>query len=341
MAGGGYVILVLLVVLGVIIAMIAAFAGNRRMKCKKMTVRDMANPNNPIEKYYARYEKKSDIIYLYANLFQPFKTSMEPPFNIKAYLDSGSFKCLRGATGNPDDRNIVPVRTWPLVGKTGAKEFSSELAAAIANMESFVADCKPFRIGQEVEYTGKHKGKDVTAIKGKIIRIGEEGIVVAHNIPFTDKEGNATSKQVELILDEHSQIANLKSLTGEEAAKKLPITPLENFFSAQWVMHNFGIVPVDDVNAVLESEKSSVAQYNSAVESRRQERMSWAARHGPELLIITFFMVAVIGGILYMNAVNSNISSQIGGIHSGAVVAANATKSAAGGLLKGILPAPT
>lgn len=328
-------ILELLVIMFCILGAVVGFAANRRLKCKKMIIRDMANPNNPIEKFYAKYDKRSDSIHLFANLFYPFKSSMEPPFNMKAYVENGTIKCLRGVTGNPDDRNIVPVRTWPIVGRTGAKEFSSELAGAVANTEAFIKQCEPFRVGQEVEFIGKHKGKEITSLKGQIVRIGYEGIVISYDKVVTDKEGNATAQKVEIAFPEPKQIEGLKTITAKEDVLKLPVTPLTAFFDAEWVMNNLGVIPVDEVNAVLESEKSAVAQYNSSVESRQQQRLSWAARHGPELLIITFFAVTVVLTIIYWQSIDGLITS-----HVNAALGVVQTQSH-NTVLSNLLPVPT
>lgn len=325
----------MLVIFALVLGAVAAFAGNRRLKSKKLVVKDMANPNNPIEKYYAIYDKNKDAIYLYSNLFKPFKSSMEPPFNMKAYVDKGEIKALRGVTGNPDDRNIVPVRTWPIVGRTGAKEFSSELAGAVANTEAFIRQCTPYRVGQQVEFVGNHKGKNITSVKGQIIRIGYEGIVISYDKVVTGKDGLTTAEKAELAFAEPKQIEGLNSITLPEDVSKLPVTPLSNFFNDEWVMNNFGVIPVDDVNAVLESEKSAVAQYNSAVETRQQQRLSWAARHGPELLIITFFAVSVILSIIYWNSIDALITS-----HVNAAIGVSTAQNH-NTILSGILPQPT
>jgi hypothetical protein len=330
----GLLILTLLVVFICILAGIAAFAGRRRLLSKKMVVKNLQNPNNPVERYYAIYDKNKDMLFLYSNLFKPFKNSIEPPFNLKAYMEDGIIKAVRGGTGNPEDRNITPVRSWPIVGKTGSREFSRELAGAVVNTEQFIALCKPFRVGQEVEFIDKHKGKDVN-IRGQIVRIGYEGIVLAYDIPFTTPEGMATTKKVEMPLEEHSQIAKLRSISDAETVARLHETPLLNFFDENWVMTNFGVVPVDDVNAVLESEKSMVAQYNSNIDSRRMERMSWAARHGPELLIITFFAVSVVLSILYWNSIDALITSHVN------TALGVATTHNSNNIITNILPKPT
>ncbi len=307
------VFIVILIVLGLWFS----FAMRRRMKAKRLIIwKDMRNPNAPAQKYFAVYDKKADYIRLYGNLFKPWQDAIIPPFNMASYLVDGRIYALRGVTGNPDDNNIIPVH-YTLVGKAGAGAFAEELGGAVVNTLGFFEDCKRFRIGELVAYTHtKQAGKEEqkTEVPGMIDSIDYDGIHFKYynymydkdRKPIYDDNGQQKLEEKFIVLADSVELGKLKSQMTDEQKKKLPLPRYEDFFNATWVMNNFGIVPVDDANAVLESQKSAVAQFNSKVNERIMNRSSWLTRNASNVILVVMVFVIVLCNILLWYALTQD-----------------------------------
>ena len=57
------------------------------------------------------------------------------------------------------------------------------------------------------------------------------------------------------------------------------------FITPNWVRANFGVVPVEDVNPILISQKEFIAQFNSLVNDRVNARKSWLEKNMVVILL--------------------------------------------------------
>lgn len=287
-----------------VIGYFSAVALNRKAKSKKLIVlKDFRNPSAAPQKFYVRADKKSgNRLILYKNLFQPTKSKIEPPFDLSAYKWNNVIYCVKGVTGNPDDENLVPVRI-PLIGQISARTASEELASALQKTYEFYDELRQYRTGDRVLFDNPDKMK----YSCTVMSFGYDGMVLQPD----DKD-----KKPILIPDvsELKYVELVKHSPGGQAVR------LQDILNAEWAMHNFGIIPVDDANAILIAEKDAVLSVNSAI---LQREVDMANKWMRQLVIIGFVLLAV-GLAIFFSIISYSAYTFIHGLAPGATVTANA-----------------
>ena len=286
-----------------VIGYFSAVALNRKMKSKKLVVlKDFRNRSAPIQKFYVRADKKNgNRLILYKNLFQPTKSRIEPPFDLSAYTWNKVIYCVKGVTGNPDDENLVPVRI-PLIGQISAHEISEELASALQKTYEFYDALKKFHIGDKVLYDNEDKLKHNCIV----VKFGYEGMVLK-------LEG---SDRTIVIPD----LSELKYVSITEHNPKGQPPSLQDILNVEWALHNFGIIPVDDANAILIQEKDAVLSVNSAI---LQREVDMANKWMRQLVIIGFVILAM-GLAIFFAIISYSAFTFIHGLAPGATATTNA-----------------
>jgi hypothetical protein len=273
----------------------------RKMKAKRLVIlRDFRNRSAPIKKFYVIQNKKNgNKLVLYKNLFQPTKTKIEPPFDLDAYSWNKVIYCFKGVTGNQDDENLVPLRV-PLIGDVSATELAGVLASAIQKSIDFYGELKKYHIGDTITFDKR---------QGKIVSFGYEGMAFE-----TDQ---ATPQRI--------VITNLKDLLcvarTEEGINRDGKGPaLSDIISREWVNVNFGVIPVDDANAILIQEKDAILSVNSAILQRETDMANKWIRQ----MVILTIVIGFIGIGIFFAIISYSAYTFIHSLAPGATITANA-----------------
>ena len=310
-----WVWILLFAMLGVL-AIFIAIAANRKLKGFRLIVlKDFRNPTAPPKRYWALFDSSKDAaIKLYSNIFRPMKNKIIPPFDLSAYSYNRMVFCLQGISGHPEDENIVPVHV-PVVGQAGAVDYSNEISGAVLATLRLkeTLEKKNLKIGDVIEYENKQY---------TINDINYNGIELMHKElqTKTARDGSDVSKMQNLytIVSNLEDIDTIKVRKTESKNRK---PELINFFNPGWVFQNLGVVPVEDVNVVLQSEKSSVASFNSKVNDRVLAKSTIWTKY-PWLIpmaIMTF--VVVIGSTIFFYNISQSTATGEAGISSTAIAA--------------------
>ena len=338
MAINWYIVAVFVVAVS-ILGVFAFIAINRRHKAKKLIVHDARNPNRGTEVFYAIFDKTAGNIRLYNNLFTPFQASIMPPVDMRSYTFSdGKLYGYRGVSGHPEDDNIV-LCSWPIIGQVGAANRASQLSDAIQNTLSFYEACRPFYINDIVTFTMKKgsspKSFNITnpfqsrmqesdedeSLEGTVSKIGYEGITVEvlnqREVEVDVAIEGKTQKQKQMRTFAKNYIfptvhdittTGLKVLKKADGQKATP-AGVDSFFTENWFMTNFGIIPVNDANVMLRSGKEAIAEFNSRVNDRANSRKGWFSQHWMAMTFVLALIGLAIGYAIESYATQSYVSA--------------------------------
>lgn len=297
-----------------IVAAIGVLVIMRKRNSKQCQIQDLRNPRKPDDKFYFVLNKGSGLIQLYTNLITPFKSGILPPLDLRpfTYWD-GKLYGVRGATGNADDDSIALLRR-PIVSMVECQQQSELLSDAVQNTVNFynkvqqIGYCNPatkkqetLKLGDECEFELKKKAGTET-LSGIVSAVGYDGItidVLEQVSRKVEKVGADGKKTTEDVIKEETHSYLLPTIEDINNSKfKVTKTQKENreigydsFFTAKWVVTNFGVTPVDDVNPILISQKEFIAQYNSTVNDRVNAKKSWLERN----IVVVTLLVAIVG----------------------------------------------
>lgn len=293
----------LIILIGVLVGLVI-FAWNRKHKGKILVIeKDFRNPYRGPRRYLLLYDKRTNGLKLYSNVFKPTHEKLIPTFERDPFLwDSKTIHAYQGVSGNPDDDNIVPIHK-PIVSQSAALQQAKEISNSLVNTMNFLAACKNYRVEQRAIYK-RMNGKDALEISGVIKGIGYVGVEFEYM--YEDPKDKQVHTQ-RIIFNELSQLKNLqpvmvKGADGVERPELTDIKPAasyEDFLTPEWVMNNYGVVPVEDVNVMLAKQKDAIASFNSAVNDRIMSHSSWITRNATTVMIIVLvFVLAITNGIL-------------------------------------------
>ena len=291
---------VLLVMVSVLMVLVV-FAWKRKRNGKILVIeRDFRNPYKGSRKYLLLYDKRVNGLRLYSNVFKPRSEKLFPTFEREPFLwDKKVIYAYQGISGNPDDDNIVPVHK-PLVSQAAALQQSKEISNSLINTMNFLEACKDYRVEQRATYT-VNDAKEQRDVPGVIKSIGYAGVEFEYSYQDPKKENSIETRRI--IFNELEQLKNLKPFLADgkpELMDKSPAPSYEDFITPQWVLNNFGIVPVEDVNVMLAKQKDAIASFNSSVNDRVMSHASWLTRNSASVMIIMLiFVVSLSTGILY------------------------------------------
>lgn len=280
-----YVLFLLLAVLGTVVAL----ALNRKRKSKVLVVvRDLRNPSKRPRRYYALDDKKSSGIKLYTNLFKPAHEKLVPRFDMNAYEFDRRIYAVVGVSGHAEDDTLVPIHV-PLVSGASAYEFSEELAGAVQKTHEYYDMVKELNLGSRVK---------LGAIEGDVASCGYEGVA----IDYDTAQADGTLARQRIFISDPEEIRKMQVLGRGNGPKP----HLSDMFNAQWVVNNFGIVPIDSVMVPLISNKEAVAQFNSKLNDRARSHESWLYRNREfVVLLMGLFVIMISGSVLWYGTVNA------------------------------------
>ena len=290
----------LLIMISVLVGVVI-FAWNRKRKGKILVIeKDFRNPFKGSRRYLLLYDKNINGLRLYTNVFKPKSEKLIPTFERDPFLwDSKTIYAYQGVSGNPDDDNIIPIHK-PIVSQSAALQQAKEISNSLVNTMNFLEACKNYRVGQNAVYK-----KDSNEIKGIITSIGYAGVEFEYKYKNPKKEDEVLTQRV--LFTEISTLKNLKPVMvkdeeGNEYAELTDIAAApsyEDFITPEWVMQNYGVVPVEDVNVMLAKQKDAIASFNSSVNDRIMSHSSWITRNSTMLMVIVLvFVIAITNGIL-------------------------------------------
>ena len=290
----------LLIMVSVLVG-IVIFAWNRKRKGKILVIeKDFRNPFKGSRRYLLLYDKNINGLRLYTNVFKPKSEKLIPTFERDPFLwDTKTIYAYQGISGNPDDDNIIPIHK-PIVSQSAAMQQAKEISNSLVNTMNFLEACKNYRVGQNAVYK-----KDSNEIKGIITSIGYAGVEFEYKYKNPKKEDEVLTQRV--LFTEISTLKNLKPVMvkdeeGNEYAELTDIAAApsyEDFITPEWVMQNYGVVPVEDVNVMLAKQKDAIASFNSSVNDRIMSHSSWITRNSTMLMVIVLvFVIAITNGIL-------------------------------------------
>ena len=290
----------LLIMVSVLVGVII-FAWNRKRKGKILVIeKDFRNPFKGPRRYLMLYDKNINGLRLYTNVFKPKNEKLIPTFERDPFLwDTKTIYAYQGISGNPDDDNIIPIHK-PIVSQSAALQQAKEISNSLVNTMNFLEACKNYRVGQNAVYK-----KDSNEIKGIITSIGYAGVEFEYKYKNPKKEDEVLTQRV--LFTEISTLKNLKPVMvkdeeGNEYAELTDIAAApsyEDFITPEWVMQNYGVVPVEDVNVMLAKQKDAIASFNSSVNDRIMSHSSWITRNSTMLMVIVLvFVIAITNGIL-------------------------------------------
>ena len=290
----------LLIVVSVLVGVII-FAWNRKRKGKILVIeKDFRNPFKGSRRYLLLYDKNINGLRLYTNVFKPKSEKLIPTFERDPFLwDTKTIYAYQGISGNPDDDNIIPIHK-PIVSQSAALQQAKEISNSLVNTMNFLEACKNYRVGQNAVYK-----KDSNEIKGIITSIGYAGVEFEYKYKNPKKEDEVLTQRV--LFTEISTLKNLKPVMvkdeeGNEYAELTDIAAApsyEDFITPEWVMQNYGVVPVEDVNVMLAKQKDAIASFNSSVNDRIMSHSSWITKNSTMLMVIVLvFVIAITNGIL-------------------------------------------
>ena len=290
----------LLIMISVLVGVVI-FAWNRKRKGKILVIeKDFRNPFKGSRRYLLLYDKNINGLRLYTNVFKPKSEKLIPTFERDPFLwDSKTIYAYQGVSGNPDDDNIIPIHK-PIVSQSAALQQAKEISNSLVNTMNYLEACKNYRVGQNAVYK-----KDSNEIKGIITSIGYAGVEFEYKYKNPKKEDEVLTQRV--LFTEISTLKNLKPVMvkdeeGNEYAELTDIAAApsyEDFITPEWVMQNYGVVPVEDVNVMLAKQKDAIASFNSSVNDRIMSHSSWITRNSTMLMVIVLvFVIAITNGIL-------------------------------------------
>jgi hypothetical protein len=320
---------VLLLILSVFVILVML----RKMKTIRLTVRDMRNPGKSAEKYYAIYDKSIPTIRIYKNLFQPTSTFIMPPVDMKSYqFIDGAIYGYRGISGNQDEDTIT-LLSWPLVGQVNASQKSAHMSDAVCNTLKFMDVCRKYKVGSTVNFE-----LDKETLEGIITDMGYDGLeIVAMTkqkrlVEIEDLDGRRKVEKeeevpIKYLLSTVTDISNahIKEIKKPENEKDIGY---DRFFTTDWMMANFGIVPINDVNVILRTQKEYIAEFNSRVNDRVQSRKSWLERNWLVMTVAIAVISLAVGYAIESWATQQYISGVIGkAVSNGGGTLVNAANS--------------
>ena len=286
----------LLIMVSVLVAVII-FAWNRKRKGKILVIeKDFRNPFKGSRRYLLLYDKNINGLRLYTNVFKPKSEKLIPTFERDPFLwDTKTIYAYQGISGNPDDDNIIPIHK-PIVSQSAALQQAKEISNSLVNTMNFLEACKNYRVGQNAVYK-----KDSNEIKGIITSIGYAGVEFEYKYKNPKKEDEVLTQRV--LFTEISTLKNLKPVMvkDEEENEYAELTDIaaapsyEDFITPEWVMQNYGVVPVEDVNVMLAKQKDAIASFNSSVNDRIMSHSSWITRNSTMLMVIVLVFVIAKG----------------------------------------------
>lgn len=282
---------------------VGVFALRRKSKAKVAVIRDLRNPSAPEKKFYFYPNSKAGYIALYSNLITPFSSGITPPTDLRPYIywDKRLYGYV-GVSGKAEDDNIVLLRR-PMVGQVEAQLQAQSLADAIQKTLGFYEVCNNYRINDEVEFLDVESEEDENEkYQGRIVDMGYEGIVIEaetwldRTVEVIEdgrkvKEKRREKKTHTFTLTSAEAVAEAKLKVIKAAGKSVALSAgIDRFFNEKWVSVNLGIVPVDDVNVMLRSQKEFIAEFNSKVNDRVLARQSWLERN---MVLVSVVLVVV------------------------------------------------
>lgn len=344
------------VVLGSILAAFGVYMLMRKMGSKKAIIQDLRNPRAPDVKYYFKPDKSAGLINLYSNLFTPIKSGILPPLDLRPFtFMDGTIYGVRGSTGNSEDDSIALLRR-PMVSMVECGQQSKLLADAVQNTMHFIDACRSYHVGDEITFTAVHQAEqgamekifnkhhdEKERVNGTISGIGYNGLEVMVSSIVSGKrevmeEGKKVVKEVsdtvytKYVFLNKGDIMNA-AIVVDKVAENPETAGLDSFFTPLWVVNNFGVVPVDDVNPILISQKEFIAEFNSRINDRVNSRKSWFEKNAVMILVVLAIIGLSISFAIESYAVQQFLSNIIGSSTSqvnSLLATLNATKVLAG-----------
>jgi hypothetical protein len=132
--------------------------------------------------------------------------------------------------------------------------------------------------------------------------IGQAGIQ-----QFTKEVKDALIERLQKGIEE-TQKVTMKKRNGEEyqvdkevkahIADKDLADKLDKIITELWISETFGIVPVEDVNVILDQEKQGIADFNSNINDKVNNKSSLLKQHTVTLLFIMGMFVLIVGAAI-------------------------------------------
>ena len=292
-------IYVFLIAMVGILAIFIAIAANRKMKGFRIIVlRDFRNPNKKNVRYWAMFDSRKDqSIKLYSNIFRPMKNKIMPPADMSGYSFDRQVYAFQGVSGHQDDDNIVFIHL-PLAGRASANEYSILLSEAIQKTLDFYDAFRLLKIKDESGNLHQLKIGDILDYNNQkytVTNIDYNGVVLSY-----DKTVQKRDKNNQIFNDTVRESIRFQNLSDLQSARLIQepedaISPnYAQFFNTDWVMQNFGVIPVEDVNVMLTTQKDYISSFNSQLRARAESKMGIFARY-PWLLPMSImtFVVAI------------------------------------------------
>ncbi|MDE1833854.1 MAG: hypothetical protein KGH64_00795 [Candidatus Micrarchaeota archaeon] len=327
-----YGILVAYIILISIAGMLAAIVVWRKLQSWKMFVWDLRNPRKEVEVFYAMKDKGSGQIRMYKTLLHPWSFAMMPPRDLRMFIDNGIIKGYRGVSGHMEDDNIVLMKAQPLMGQVSASLQSDKIADAVQSTISFMESLKKYSINDKVKFEimrtqngmmGLNAKREKELLEGIVSDIGYKGLTIStieNRIKEVDemmengkmmKVKKEVEVQVNYVFATETEIQNAQIKITEAVPEKERITAnLNMFFSPEWVMSNFGLIPIDnDANVFLRGDKDAMATFNSNIDAMADAKKSWLARN---MLLVGFIMMGFmlfVGFVIESYAVQQFLSN--------------------------------
>ena len=284
----------LIILMMAIIGTIFIFVLNRKRKAKVLVVlKDWRNPSRKPQKYYAINSPGSIGFRLYTSLLAMKPTKVTPRFDMAAYTFDQRIYAYQGVTGHPGDDTIVPIR-FPDVSQITAKETAKDWNVAVANTLDFYEKAKKYTIGSEVK---------VNENKGIIYDVGYEGITIdfnmtdANNKPYIQRE----------TLSDWSKINQIRILSRGKGKS----AQMSDLFNYKWLMNNFGIMSVQDVNVALGANKEAVAQFNTTIDIKATAKQTWLNRNAILMMVAGMFLVICIDAVILWSGTVSAVNNYL------------------------------
>lgn len=299
-------IYIFLIAMVAILVVFIGIAANRKRKGYRIIVlRDFRNPNKKRIRYLAMFDSKKDQnIKLYSNIFTPLKTKIMPPADMSGYAYDRQVFAFQGVSGHPDDDAIVFVHL-PLVGRAGANEYSITISEAIQQTLDFYTEFMKHGIKDAQGVTHPIKIGDVVELDNRqytISKVDFNGVFLQYTtiVKAKDKQGIAYDKKEVVTMQPLKDINIIESMRLLNEPDDAVSPTYASFFNTDWVMQNMGVVPVEDVNVMLATQKDYISSFNSQLHSRAMSKMGIFGRY-PWLLpmAIMTFVVAISATIIW------------------------------------------
>lgn len=310
-----YIILIsMMAVLGIFIAI----AANRKSKGFRIIIlRDFRNPNKKKQRYWAMFDsRKDESIKLYSNIFRPMKSKIIPPADMSGYSYDRTVYALQGVSGHPYDDSIVFIHL-PLVSRAAANEYAVALSEAIQQTLDFYTEFISHGVIDANGVRQQVKLNDIVELDNKqyvVARVDFNGLVLEYDniIKEKTKDGIQYDKRERVALKPIKDMRIIDSMKLISEPQDAISLTYASFFNTDWVMQNMGIIPVEDVNVMLSTQKDYISSFNSQLHSRAQSKMGIFGRY-PWLLpmAIMTFVVAISASIIWYS-VTQDVSSVSG-----------------------------